>query len=73
MIVLADIFLIGIARGNPVVGHKMVRRYSLCLPVFGRGPTQSMIIFSNGVLGTVIGTSGATGIFSLGLPVTWHA
>ena len=49
--VLTVMFLMGIARGNLVAGHKVVSRYSLCLLVFGRGPTQSIIIFSKGVLG----------------------
>ena len=42
-IVLALIFLSGIASGKRVEAHIMVRRYSQPFFVLGKGPTQSII------------------------------
>ena len=47
-IVLALIFLSGIASGKRVEAHIMVRRYSQPFFVWGKGPTQSIITLLKG-------------------------
>ena len=49
------IFLKGIASGNRVEAHKIDKRYSLPDLVFGKGPTQSIMILVKGSSNAGIG------------------
>lgn len=70
--ILAVIFLRGTASGKQVAVHITVNRYWYPLFDRGRGPTQSMIIFSKGSLTAGMGYNGAGGIIWFGLPLTWQ-
>ena len=61
-IVLAVMFLKGIASGNRVEAHIIVSKYWLPFLVFGNGPTQSMRILLKGSSNAGIGFRGALGI-----------
>jgi hypothetical protein len=60
-IVLALIFLKGIASGNLVPAHIIVNKYSFPDFVLGKGPTQSTRILLNGSSNAGIGFKGALG------------
>ena len=53
----------GMASGNLVEAHIMVKRYWFLDLVFGKGPTQSIITLLNGSSNAGMGLRGATGIF----------
>ena len=53
----------GMALGNLVEAHIMVKRYWFLDLVFGKGPTQSIITLLNGSSNAGMGFRGATGIF----------
>ena len=55
----------GMASGNLVEAHIMVKRYWFLDLVFGKGPTQSIITLLNGSSNAGMGLRGATGIFGL--------
>ena len=58
----------GMAWGNLVEAHIMVKRYWFLDLVFGKGPTQSIITLLNGSSNAGMGVRGATGIFLVWLP-----
>ena len=64
------IFLKGIASGKRVQAHIIVKRYSLPDLVFGKGPTQSVIILLKSLSNAEIGCNPAFGMTWLGLPTT---
>ena len=53
-------FVKGMASGNPVDAHLIVKRYWFLDLVFGKGPTQSIISLLNGSSNAGIGLRGAT-------------
>ena len=61
--VLALMFLKGIASGNLVEAHIIVSRNSFPDLVFGNGPTQSIMTLLKGSSKAGIGCKGARGIF----------
>ena len=67
--ILGAVMLVkGMALGNLVEAHKMVKRYWFLDLVFGKGTTQSIITLVNGSSNTGMGLTGATGFFWLGFP-----
>ena len=61
-------FLSGMASGNLVDAHIIVRRYWFPLLAFGSGPTQSTITLLKGSSNAGMGCSGDTGMVWLGFP-----
>ena len=58
----------GMASGNLVEAHIMVKIYWFLDLVFGKGPTQSIITLLNGSSNAGMGLRGAIGIFWFGFP-----
>ena len=66
----------GMASGNVVEAHIMVKRYWFLDLVFGKGPKQSIITLLHVSLNAVMGLRGATGIFWFCFPTIsqmWQA
>ena len=59
----ASMLVKGVASGNLVEAHIMVKRYWFLDLDFGKGPTQSIITLLNGSSNAQMGLRGATGIF----------
>ena len=58
----------GMASGNLVEVHIMVKRWCFLDLVFGKGPTQSRITLLNGSSNAGMSFRGATGFFWFGFP-----